>query len=365
MPKSKILSAIKVIFYIGIILCSAFALIIFSSEVTQSVLQSIDLCLTVIVPSLYGFLVLSGFFVKSGLYRYASVPFRLISRHILKIPTELFSVFLISQIGGYPVGAKLLTDLKAENKLSDDDASALMCYCYSSGPAFIIGTVGIKLFSSVKIGCIMFLAVFIANLIVSVIIGSFRKTPPKKIERKQINFSFEILIDSINSGAKSLFRICTMIIFFSVIVGILDASGIIPRVAEVISQISGSDSKIIETIIKSVIEISHITEFPAGVYSMLPIFAGLVSFGGICVMIQASEIINNNFPIRKFLLLRPLVAILSSVIMLLFMKCFSVQIMTSSVGIIGSAICEISPIPSVFLLIMTILLLSKKNIAKL
>lgn len=364
MSKCQAISAIKIILYTGIIICSAIALICFASEITQCIIKSIELCLTVIVPSLYGFLVLSGFFVKSGLYRYVSAPFGLISRYVLKIPAELFSVFLISQIGGYPVGTKLLADLRAENKLSDGDASALMCYCYNSGPAFIIGTVGINLFSSVKIGCIMFLAIFTANLITSVIIGSFRKAPPKSAIKKQLDFSFEILIDSINRGAKSLFRICVMIVFFSIVIGILEASGIIGHFSNAVSRLCGSDFQTIEAIIKSAIEISHITEFRVGMYSMLPVLTGLISFGGICVLIQAVAIAKNNFSVRKFLLLRPLTAILSSVVMLLYMKCFSVQIMTSSVGIVRSAICEISPIPSVFLLIMTILLLSKKNIAK-
>ena len=45
----------------------AFFLIVFVKDVSAAVLNSVKVCLEVMIPSLYAFIVISGFIVSSGL----------------------------------------------------------------------------------------------------------------------------------------------------------------------------------------------------------------------------------------------------------------------------------------------------------
>ncbi|MDE6133118.1 MAG: hypothetical protein K2G04_07085, partial [Oscillospiraceae bacterium] len=257
--------------YIGVVLAVlyAFFLIAFVKDVCAAVLNSVKVCMEVMIPSLYAFMVISGFIVSSNIYAVISKPFGFVSRYIFRIPEEYFSVFLIGSIGGYPVGARLLADMANEGKISKSDAEHMLSYCYLAGPAFICSIAGVKLFSSVKIGMIIFAAVIGANIIIAVLTGLGRKVPPKSRKKVDLDVSFDCLIRSVYSGAKGMFSICAVIVFFSSIICILDKLGVINYAAEIISEILGlSFSDSIATV-KSIVEISNISGLTPNNYGII------------------------------------------------------------------------------------------------
>ena len=209
-----------------------YSMIIYSEDVSKAVFKSINCCFTVIIPSLYGFLVLASFIVKTNFYAVMSKPFDLLSRYVFKIPTELFSIFLISLFAGYPVGAKLINELIENNKITKKEAETMLCYCYASSPTFIIGLVGVQIFSSVKVGLYIYLSTVLTNIIIGILIGLTKKPPPKKPNTYTVKMSSQIFINSIESGAKSLFSICIMIVFFSIFIAIIDKMGVILFLSE-------------------------------------------------------------------------------------------------------------------------------------
>ena len=82
-----------IIIFLLILFCVL--LLVFSKEVSKSIINSISLCLNVIIPSLFGFMVISNILIKSNIYIYMSRPFYLISKYLFRIPPELFSVFFV------------------------------------------------------------------------------------------------------------------------------------------------------------------------------------------------------------------------------------------------------------------------------
>ena len=44
-------------------------------------------------------------------------------------------------ISGYPMGAKIVTDLRTNNNCTKDEGERMLCFTNNSGPLFIIGTV--------------------------------------------------------------------------------------------------------------------------------------------------------------------------------------------------------------------------------
>jgi nucleoside recognition membrane protein YjiH len=52
--------------------------------------------------------------------------------------------FLMGIVSGYPIGAKIVSDFKAQNLCTDIECERLLAFTNNSGPLFIIGTVRCK-----------------------------------------------------------------------------------------------------------------------------------------------------------------------------------------------------------------------------
>lgn len=340
------------------------ALICYSKAVTESVVKAIKTCLTTIIPSLYAFMVVSGFVVSSNLYKALSKPFDIVSRYIFRIPTEYFSVFILSSAAGYPIGAKLITDLYRQNKIDVSTAEKMLGYCYLGGPAFFCGVAGSAIYSSIKAGLLIFLCIFISNFILGAALGLKNKVPQKEKEAKiSFDMSVHTFIDSIYSGGAGILKICGAIIFFASITAVLEETGAIAFAANRLSRLAGVSYSDCICIIRSILEISNISGISHDV-ELMPIVTSLLSFGGLCVIMQVEGIIQNNLSTNIYYLCRIMSIFISYICCKIIIYVFRIDetLQISSSFTVGYR--HISPIPSLFLLIMTILLLSNNYIAK-
>lgn len=283
---------------------AAVFLLLFSGEVRNAVSEAINDCLEIIVPSLFAFSALAVYLQKSGLYKTALKPIAFPLSKILKTDEEICGIFLLANIGGYPVGASLLTSLVRENKLSRNDAARLMCCCFGSGPSFIIGMVGKVVFNSTAAGAAIFAACFLSSLVMALIFG--RKI---RLDSKTARFdlSAECFINSVSAAARAMFSVCTMIVIFSVISAALKEIGVF-KLSERIFSVFGENS---QTFFASILEITRIKEMTAG-ENALPVCAGLLSFGGVCVALQVMAISGGKIPLGRFMLSRIFAGALSA-----------------------------------------------------
>lgn len=342
----------------------AAALIYYSDEVLESAVNSVRVCLVTIIPSLYAFMVISGFIISSGIYRYISRPFGAIARYIFRIPADFFSIFLLSSAAGYPVGAKLTSDLYLSGRSDRETAERMLGFCYMGGPAFFCGVAGGKIYSSTRTGIFIFICILISNIITGFILGLKHKVPPKaRAEATAPDISLCKLTESISSGGASILKICGAIVFFSSLTAILEASGLIMYPAAALSKISGVSYDDCLCIIKAILEISNIGGLSPDI-SLLPTVTALLSFGGLCVIFQTQGIIGNKLSTNIFYLGRIISIFLSYFCCKIFINIFSEENVVQTNLTYSVGYSQISPIPSVFLLIMTILLLSNNYIAK-
>ena len=61
-------------------------------------------------------------------------------RPIFNVPGESAIALILGTISGYPVGAKVVCNLKKEKIISKIEAERLIAYTNNSGPLFILGT---------------------------------------------------------------------------------------------------------------------------------------------------------------------------------------------------------------------------------
>lgn len=93
-------------------------------------------------------------------------------------------------ISGYPVGAKIVTNLRENNTCTKEECERLLSFTNNSGPLFIVGTVGISLLGDMKIGIILLIVHVLASITVGI---CFRFWKSEKILNRSYYFSHDYL----------------------------------------------------------------------------------------------------------------------------------------------------------------------------
>ena len=325
-------------------------------EINDGIIASLQRCLNVIIPSLFAVMVISSLLIRSSAYELLSKPFSLIAKYIFAMPKELFSVFVISNTAGYPVGAKLLRELYDKESITAESAEALLCCCYAPGPAFLSGTVGLAVYGSTRIGIIIFLSCLVSNCMIAAVICRIRKPHISKAAASKW-VSPDMLIDSVLSCGRSLLEICLLIVFFSTVISVLEHYGI-PGAAARIFGISGAES-----IFCSVAEISQISELENAPFAYIPALAAVCSFGGLCVVMQIITVVKKRFSLRFFLLTRPIASLLSALNSIWLCRLMLPDELAAVSNSSKIFVKVNNFIPSVCLILMIFLLKLKKGVA--
>jgi hypothetical protein len=313
------------------------ALVFDAKNMTGAVVGAVETCLYTIIPALFGFMAVSAYLLKSGLYRILFKPLFLILRYIIKLSEEEFGIFLLSLFGGYPTGAKLLSD---NAKPNGERTPLLLAFCYCPSPGFVISVVGIGLFSNPRVG----LAVYFSNLLACVLLAIFlnlrNKKSPAKLSGPPLQLSQDVFTSSVMTASSALFPVCAVIVAFGVIGGVLKFIGIEHE------------------LLFAILEISNTSDLAPDL-SLLPLFAALFSFGGLCILSQVPALTKGRIPLKRFFLWRIPAGFLSAVICWLIVR-FADFGEPPYVTVIASRVTMAteagSPVASAALLIMAVIL---------
>ena len=267
----KMFKNVKSIIIILFTVTAIYFCIVSPDTIAVSVKESIDRCLYVIIPSMFIFMCITCFVSDSGLHSLIGIPFRIIAEKIFHITKEGIAVFILSMISGYPAGIKLISENLSKNKISSLQATAMSCYCYASGPAFIMGVTNI-LYPKSNAGFLLFLSVSFGNIITALAVS---RTLPKvnniKSPIKKANLN--CITDSIKKASSAMLSMCIMIVAFSGISAVLKLTGIINMISCYISNIFNLSVSTIESILMSFLEISNIFSLPPLQISLFPVTA--------------------------------------------------------------------------------------------
>ena len=135
--------------------------------------EGIALWAKVVLPALFPFLVLTAWIARSGM---ADGLGRKLSPLLRRcgLPAASAGAFLLSIVSGYPVGSRVVADLQRRGEIGRADAEKLSILCSTSGPMFILGSVGNAMFGGGKAGAVLLSAHLFGVLAVALPVLLFR-----------------------------------------------------------------------------------------------------------------------------------------------------------------------------------------------
>ena len=192
-----------------------------SATVAQGVTRGLDLCGGVLLPSLFFFMVLACFLSSSGLVELLAVPLRPLAA-LLGLPREAAALFLMSVLGGYPVGGRLISNQVKAGRLDLPSARRMLPFCINPAPSFAIVGVGGMMFGSLRLGALLFFSCLASSVVLG--ICTRRKAPAAAgapcLTRPGIAAA---LVEAVQSAAGGMLGMCAYVLLFSVLTALAKA----------------------------------------------------------------------------------------------------------------------------------------------
>ncbi len=266
----------------------------------------IETSLTVLIPSLFPFMVLSTALVNSGL--------------MSRLKSYAGPAFMISLLGGYPLGAKTAEELYISGNISLIEAQRLFMFCFNPAPSFVIVTVGHFLLGERKAGIIIYFSIILSSAILGVVLKLLMKNKSAEkynLLKKDMNFS-EAFLKAVKKSSETMLMICAFVVLFSAL-------------GELIS-IFPLERKLM-LLIRSVLEISGGVVAVADDFSV-PLLAAIISLGGLCTHFQIMPfMLKLKVKYSLFLIFRTSAAALSFFICRIIIRFVPISYETFATGV--------------------------------
>ncbi len=223
----------------------------------------------------------------------------------------VLSVWLLSLISGYPVGARLIKTRFLAGVLNETESKRSILFCVNAGPAFVVTAVGYACLKNIKLGWLLLAAHLLGSIALFLIFnkGTMQKS---KAEIKKENF-LDAFTASAYDSCEAMLQICGWVILFSCLCEIFKQSAL-------------------PNTIKDILLASAEITSAVTIYHSPIILSFLLGFGGFCVHLQVLSVgqkIRPNYFV--FFLSRILHGSISAIACYLLLKIFPITVEVAKV----------------------------------
>ena len=244
-------------------------------QASQGVRDGLVLCGQVVIPSLFPFLVLSAFLVRSGLAQRAGRLLGPLTQTLFRLPGAAGSAVFMSLIGGYPLGARMTSQLLDAALITAQQARRMLLFCVNSGPAFLISAVGAAMLHSRRAGLLLCASLTASALLIGVFTrffpaqGKEHLLPARQADQPASSMA-SALVEAASQGCAGIVSICVWVILFSCAAALLR---LLP--------LSNAALSLVQCLLE-------VTSGCAGIAGRapLPALAFVLGWGGLCVHCQ-------------------------------------------------------------------------------
>ena len=292
-------------------------LLMFPKEALQSAREGMGLWLNTLLPTLLPFLILTGILLRTNMIEKILQPFASFWKQCFGLSPCGAYVFLIGMLCGYPMGAKLTSDLYQSKKLSRREAHYLLTFTNNPSPAFLTTYLAQHCLggksSPWNILGILLLSDFLCMLFFRFVVYKSRTaTPARKTKKETLSASSPgTAIDvSIMNGFETISRLGGYILLFSLLSAWIHHYWPFPSCGEYIilgiMEITTGLNQI------TALSLPYSTQY---LYSMV-----LTAFGGLCIMAQTKSVLEGKLSLLPYTAAKCLNALFTFILVSVFTK---------------------------------------------
>lgn len=223
-------------------------MLLFPQEGITSALRGIAIWWDILFPALFPFFVVSELLIGFGIVHCIGTLFDPMMRPLFRVPGIGGFIMAMGFASGYPVGARLTSQLWEKKLITRFEGERLVAFTTSSDPIFLIGAVCIGFFHNPGLAGILALSHYGASVLVGFIMRYHGTLEPNHIQSSKKPNSSSILLRSfhamhqariedgrtlgellqqaIQSSLRLTFVVGGLVVFFAVVIELLTLSGI-------------------------------------------------------------------------------------------------------------------------------------------
>lgn len=350
LPKAKNISKYKKIvasFFVVFLIC---CIIIKPNICINSVYSGLAVWAKCVLPSLLPFMFFTKLLTNLNFISKLTSKFYKINSVLFKAPKISSYIFLMSIISGYPVGAKMISEYHKMGLITTKQSNKLSTFCSTSGPLFIIGSVGTAMLKDVKLGYILFISHLLGSILNGILFRNFfvenlkndsnielkcdknfekllkNNQKNTKILQKNDSFNQNLLASSMKDSILSVLIVGGWIAIAFLVIDIFNELNLFYPINSLL-EIIGLKNGISNALTSGIFEVNKgclmLSNLNVSKTIIATLASFLIGFGGICVFLQATSFLkeaNVNF---KFYIMQKIShGILSAVICFLICLAF-------------------------------------------
>jgi len=221
-------------------------MVLFPSAVFEASKTGVNAWWNMVFPALLPFFISSELLMGYGVVHFMGVLLEPVMRPLFNLPGAGSFVMAVGYTSGFPVSASLVAGLRRERLCTRLEAERLMCFTNNASPLFMLVAVGVGMFHNSRLGIIIALTHYAANIVQGLLLRFYKTADPEsafassssenRLQRAVIEMRRayrsnprpfgRMLSDAIFSSINKLLVIGGFVIAFSVIIRISSVTGI-------------------------------------------------------------------------------------------------------------------------------------------
>src|SRR5699024_3269382 len=154
-------------------------IVLFPTTAINGATKGLSTWFSIVVPSLFPFFIISELLINLGFVEFIGSLLEPVMMPIFNVPGIGAFPFTISLISGYPVGVKLVSNLRLNNNISKVEAERLLSFSSTSGPLFMLGAVSVGMLKNSSLGPLIVYPHYLASLSLGFLFRYYKKNTNK------------------------------------------------------------------------------------------------------------------------------------------------------------------------------------------
>ena len=197
-------------------------------------------------------------------------------------------VLALSMLSGYPIGAATAADLFKRGIVDEREVKRIASFTSTSGPIFVLGTVGAAVFDDPVCGAVILAAHYAAALTTGILFrGRKKRTPSSPVVRMFAEDADSALQQSIASSTMAMLAVGGYVVVGNMLIDAFDLAGFFTLLGSIPGR---GAADCITALAAGAIEMTRGTMAAAAIPDIRLAVAcacAIVSFGGLSVLLQS------------------------------------------------------------------------------
>lgn len=298
-------------------------LIVYPDRYVKSTLDGVKLWAFSVLPSLLPFFFLTTLLTQTASLEKLSKKLEPISKFLYNTSGITIYAQIMSFLSGYPIGAKIVSDLYQNNLITRDEATRSATFSSTTGPLFIVGSIAISMFESKLIGIIFLITHILSSIFCGIV---FRKYGDNRVITDflpQKNKTDNVLYDCAYQSVLSVLIVGGFVAVFYTLSQILRDFNILYIIEKPLSLLIGKNNSY--GFIQGIIECTKGCKILSNDYTALScsLALGTISFGGISIICQSITFLKKaNVNVKIFILSKFIQMVFSIVVSFILLRIF-------------------------------------------